>query len=283
MISKKSFAVLALLVGQVARPSHSTELQPATIAAWQDYVRSADIRMQARLDTDKRFLWIDETTDRARRVRRGEIVVMPMAGQGTRDAPDGLIHDWIGGVFIPDTTIEKLLAVVHDYDRYKQIYRPAVTDSHSVACAADREFSMIWQRHVLFVNAAIQGRYQAHEFAVDPHRRYSIIDATSIQEIEHYGHSGQYLLPPDNGSGFMWRMHSISRYEQRDGGVYLEVEAIALSRDVPPSLRWMVNPVVHRLSMNSLTTTLRQTRRAVNMEPETPEQQLAMRDAEGGN
>jgi hypothetical protein len=282
MIRTRSFAILALLVGQVAKPAHSTELQPATIAAWQEYVRSADIRMQARLDTDKRFLWIDETTDRARRVRRGEIVVMPMAGEGTRDVPDGLIHDWIGGVFISDTTIEKLLAVVHDYDRYKEIYRPVVTDSHSVAGAADREFSMIWQRHVLFVNAAIQGRYQAHEFAVDPHRRYSIMDATSIREFEHYGHSDQHLLPPDNGSGFMWRMHSISRYEQRDGGVLLEVEAIALSRDVPPSLRWMVNPVVHRLSINSLTATLRQIRRAVNMEPVTPEQ-LAMGDAEGGN
>jgi hypothetical protein len=238
--------------------------------------------MQPRLDSDKPFLWIDETTDRALRVRRGEIVVMPMIGQGTRDVPEGLIHDWIGGVFIPNTSIDKLLAVVHDYDRYKEIYRPVVTDSHSEACAADREFSMVWQRHVLFVNAAIQGRYQAHEFAVDSHRRYSIIDATSIQEIEHPGHSGQHLLPPDNGSGFMWRMHSISRYEQRDGGVYLEIEAIALTRDVPPSLRWMVNPVVHRLSMNSLTTTLRQTRQAVNLEPATPEQ-LAMREAGGGN
>lgn len=60
-------------------------------------------------------------------------------------------------------------------------------------------------------------------------------------------------------------MHTISRYEERDGGVYLEVEAIALTRDVPKSIRWMVNPVVHLLSINSLTTTLRQTRQAVNM------------------
>ena len=283
MISTKSFMVFALLVGGVAKPAHSTELQAATIDAWQQYVRSADIRMQARLDTtDKPFLWIDETTDRARRVRGGEIVVTPMVGQGTRDVPGGLIHDWIGGVFIPNASIDKLLAVVHDYGRYKEIYRPVVTDSHSEACAADREFSMTWKRHVLFVTAAIRGHYQAHEFAVGPYRRYSVIDATSIQEIEDYGHSDQRLLPPDNGSGFMWRMHSISRYEQRDGGVYLEVEAIALTRDVPPSLRWMVNPVVHRLSINSLSTTLRQTRRAVNMDPATPEQ-VAMPEPDGGN
>jgi hypothetical protein len=282
VISTKSFILLAMVAAGVVRPAHSTDLEPGTIAAWQQYAHSADVRMQARLHTDKPFLWIDETADRALRVRRGEIVVMPMVDQGTRAVPDGLIHDWIGGVFIPNASIDKLLAVVHDYDRYKEIYRPVVIDSRSEACAADREFSMTWQRHVLFVTAAIQGHYQAHEFAVDPHRRYSIIDATSIQQIEGYGHPGQHLLPPDNGSGFMWRMHSISRYEQRDGGVYLEVEAIALTRDVPPSLRWMVNPVVHRLSISSLTTTLRQTRRAVNIDPVTPEQ-VAMGEAEGGN
>jgi hypothetical protein len=94
--------------------------------------------------------------------------------------------------------------------------------------------------------------------------------------------SGQHLLLPDNGSHFMWRIHTISKYEQRDGGVDVEVEAIALSRDVPSSLGSMVNPVVHRLSIGSLITTLRQTRRAVNMRFETPEL-LAMPDAEGGN
>ena len=70
MISMKSFVVFALLVAGVAKPAHSTELQPATIAAWQEYVRSADARMRARLGTDKPFLWIDETTDRAMRITR---------------------------------------------------------------------------------------------------------------------------------------------------------------------------------------------------------------------
>ena len=71
-------------------------------------------------------------------------------------------------------------------------------------------------------------------------------------------------MPPDTGGGFIWRIYSISRYEERDSGVYLEIEAIALSRDVPNSLRWLVNPVVNHLSVTSMSTTLRQTRDAVN-------------------
>jgi hypothetical protein len=59
----------------------------------------------------------------------------------------------------------------------------------------------------------------------------------------------------------------MARYEERDGGVYLELEAMALTRDIPGSLAWMVKPVVNHLSINSLTTTLRQTRDVVISSP----------------
>jgi hypothetical protein len=207
---------------------------------------------------------MEETADRARRVKRGEIVIAPLVGHGTQSVPDGLIHDWIGAVFIPNATIESLLNVVHDYDRYKDIYKPVVTDSRSLeAREAEQEFSMAWQKHMLFLNAAMRGRYRAHDVIIDSHRGYSIVEATTLQQIEDYGRAGEHLLPPDTGSGFIWRIYSIVRYEQRDGGVYLEIEGIALSRDVPSSMRWLVDPVVNHLSVSSLTTTLRQTREAI--------------------
>ena len=43
--------------------------------------------------------------------------------------PDGLIHDWIGAVSIPHTTLEQTLARVQDYDNHKKIYKPEVMDS----------------------------------------------------------------------------------------------------------------------------------------------------------
>lgn len=258
------------------------ELQPATLKAWDEYIRSADSRMRSRLETGQPFLWTDESQDRGPRVRRGEIVVAPVAGKGTEEVPNGLIHDWIGATFLPHATIESLLAVVHDYDRYKDVYKPVVINSKTIACsAADEEFSMTWERHVLFVTAAIEGLYRAHDFAVDAHRGYNIANTARVQEIEDYGQAGERLLPPDRGNGFIWRMHSIVRYEERDGGVYLELEAIALTRDVPGSLRWLVNPVINKLSVRSLTTTLRQTRLAVDALPARPER-LAMSRAPRG-
>lgn len=279
MIRITGLFAIAVMASGIATRANSGELQHATVEAWQEYVRAAGARMQARLDGSKPFLWIEDEAGLMPRVQRGEILVAPLIGHGTEAVPNGLIHDWIGAVFIPGATIDSLLNVVHDYDRYKDIFKPVVTSSRSLdAGETEQDFSMVWQRHVLFVNAAMQGRYRAHDVMIDSHRGYSIVDTTTLQEIEDYGRAGQHCLPPDTGSGFLWRIYSMSRYEERDGGVYLEIEAMALSRDVPSSLRWLVNPAVNHLSVNSLTTTLRQTRKAVN---EVPQERLAASQLKG--
>jgi len=220
--------------------------------------------MQARLHDGGTFLWTDEKPDRRWRLARGEILVSQVEKNGTHGVPNGLIHDWIGAVFIPKATLETVLSVVHDYDRYKVFYKPVVADSKLLARSpAEQRFSMLWVHRVLFVTAALQGQYKARDFEVDRTRWYNISDTTQVQEIKEYGQTGERWLRPDQGSGFVWRLHSIARYEQRDGGVYVELEAMALTRDIPASLNWLLNPVISRLSRNSLETSLRQTREAV--------------------
>jgi hypothetical protein len=257
----------AILATSAPSLLNAIDLQPSTLQAWDAYVRAADSRMQARASGQRPFLWSDESADRSARLRRGEILVVPVSGHGIQNAPNGLIHDWIGAIFIPNATVEGFLAVAHDYNRYKEFYKPVVADSKTLACTeTDRRYSMIWQRQVLFVNAAIEGQYEAHDFTVDERRGYSITGSTKMQEITGYGRGDEHRLPPDQGDGFLWRMHSIVRYEQRDGGLYLEMEAIALTRDIPFSFRWMVRPVVNHLSVDSLTASLRETRDAVNLQ-----------------
>jgi hypothetical protein len=98
---------------------------------------------------------------------------------------------------------------------------------------------------------------------VSDRRSYSVSETTRIQEIENYGEPDQRALHEDEGRGLIWRLFSITRFEERDGGVYIELEAIALSRDIPISLRWVIEPIVRRISKSSLTTSLRQTEDAV--------------------
>jgi hypothetical protein len=254
-------AMAAAAAGPAARAG---ELQAETLSAWQVYLKQSDARTEERAGGRAPFFWMDESPERAARVRRGEVAIAPVAGHGTEAVPNGLVHHWIGAIFIPGGTVDALMGVVHDYDSYRRIYRPVVTSSRTLACADDRqEFQMVWQSKILFVRAAMQGHYRAYDVVLDRGRGYSVADAVEVREIADFGHPRQHLLPPDTGNGFIWRIRSVARFEERDGGLYLELEAMALTRDVPSSLAWMVNPVVNRLSVGSLTTTLRQTRDAV--------------------
>jgi hypothetical protein len=263
-----SAAVLAIVIGISAFGANVIDLQTDTIKAWEEYVREADARMQTRLGGQTPFLWIDESPDRSRRIKEGEIVVAPAVSHGTQHVPNGLIHDWIGGVFIPGAKVERLFAVMQDYDKYKDFFKPAVIDSKLLACTAGgQRFSMLWLRKVLFVTAAMKGEYEARQTRVDSRRGYGVSRSVQLQEIENYGTAQQKLLAPGTGNGYLWRLHSITRYEQRDDGVYLEVEAMALTRDIPASVRWLAKPVIHRLSMNSLTTMLQEIRDAVKSAP----------------
>jgi hypothetical protein len=94
---------------------------------------------------------------------------------------------------------------------------------------------------------------------VDDRHWYSTSNTTHIRELDKYGSPEQRTLPEDEGSGLIWRLSSITRFEERDGGVYVELEALALSRDIPAAFRLFVTPIVRRVSKDSLATSLHQT------------------------
>jgi hypothetical protein len=243
----------------------AAELSQETLKAWNSYVRRSESNMKERLEPGHSFLWADEQPGRSSLLQNGNILVAPLVAHGWQVIPGGLIHDWIGAAFIPNAGIQDVLAVVHDYPRYKEIYKPAVVDSRVLDCSgAEQKFSMLLQRKVLFVTAAVASQYESRDFQIDSTSWYSIANTTRVQEVQNYGRDGERLLPPDEGDGFIWRMSGIARYEERDGGVYVEIEALALTRDIPGSLRWLVAPVVSRLSRDSIITMLRQTRAAVH-------------------
>ena len=132
----------------------------------------------------------------------------------------------------------------------------------------------------LFVTAVLESQFATADFPVDAARWYIVGDSTRVQEIENYGRPNEHLLPPDHGRGFIWRLHSITRYEERDGGVYVEMEAIALSRDIPAAVRWFVAPAIARFSQSEIMTSLRQTREAVTAVVNA-EQRVTVADSAG--
>jgi len=263
----KTFNGLFGLVVLAAAPLgmlDAAELRPSTCAAWNAYLRTAETRMQAHLGQGAHFLWTDEAPDRDPMLREGAILVSAGAGSGTQAVPGGLIHDWVAAMFIPHADLAGVLRVAHDYADYKQFYKPAIIDSKLLGSGSGEEsFEMRSLHHVLVITAVMDSQFVAHDFPVDAKRWYIVADATRVQDVENYGQPDERLLPPDHGKGYVWRLHTMTRYEERNGGVYVEMETIALSREVPTALRWMINPVVARFSRSELTMSLRQTREAV--------------------
>jgi len=247
----------------------AASLEPPTSKAWDEYIESANMRMEQRLSHGSAFLWVDEVPDRLARVRTGEIVVSPVGLQNPKRVPSGLIHDWVGAAFIAHVTLDDVLQVVHDYARYKEFYQPTVIDSKAIATSAGKgRFSMVLTNKSLFLKTAFDTDYEFCEIHVDDRRMYGITRTTRIQEVEEYGTPAQRILHEGEGNGIIWRLFGITRYLERDGGVYLELEAIGLSRDIPASLRWLVEPIVRRISRGSLSTSLQQTENAVRLHAE---------------
>jgi hypothetical protein len=255
------FMVLSFMV--VPATSEGAELKKETQEAWDAYIQTANSRMVDR--TRDPFLWVDEAPDRFRSVRDGKILVSPIGQQNPKPVPYGLIHDWIGAAFIPDAKLEDVLSAARNYGDYKKFYKPDVIDSKSLGTAGTCDkYSMLLLNKELVASTALEGEYEACYHRLDDRRWYSIAHTTHMQEIRHYGQPGAQEFPPDQGSGYIWRLYSFARFEERDGGVYVELEVIVLSRDIPIAVRWMVNPVLRRVSKNAMMTSLRQMEEAVD-------------------
>lgn len=242
--------------------SDGAELKEETLNAWDAYVQHVNSEMDDRLHGP--FLWVDEVPDRLQRVRTGDILVSSIGPHNPKPVPSGLIHHWMGAAYISDARLEDVLAAARDYSHYQEFYKPAVVDSKSLGTTgACDKYSMLLTNKEIVASTALDSEYEACYHQVDERRWYSVAYTTRVREIRHNGRSGAQELPPGQGSGYIWRLYSIARFEERDGGVYIELEAIALSRDIPVAVRWAIDPIVHRVSKNSMLISLRQTEDAV--------------------
>jgi hypothetical protein len=91
-------------------------------------------------------------------------------------------------------------------------------------------------KKALFVITVMDGDFKAYYVPRNETSWYGLVWSTRIQEVVNYGQPSELKLPPGTGSGFIWRLFSISRFDERDGGVFIELEAMALSRCVPAGL-----------------------------------------------
>jgi len=262
-----ALACLTLLLMPALERLTAAELKAETLHAWDDYVSATKERVEKSAKGELPFLRVDEERELAQRVRAGELLVEPEAGQSPLTIPRGLIHDWSGTVFLPDVKLDDVMHVLDDYSRYPDFYKNLVTKAKLLEQSPDREkVTLLMMQKVFSVTAAVEIDDDIQIKKLDRDRAYTLSNADQVREISDFGTANQHPFPEGHGPGYVWRTLTITRLEQRDGGVYAEMEIIAMSRGIPFTLRWLIKPLAERVPRSLMLATLRDTRDAVRRE-----------------
>ena len=254
---------LPAFFGLAISGASAVDLKPEAVKAFDRYIRAREAQLEQRLQPGNTFLWVDDRPERARQARAGQILIENRGGQGPLEIPGGLIHDWVGAMFIPAVTLETTLAVIQDYDRNKEIYKPEVLASRLVSHHGNdfKVYLRLLKKKVITV--VLDTYYDVRYHPLDASRCYSRSYSTRITEVDNPGKPDERDMPPGKDHGFLWRLYTYWRFEERDGGVYFECEAVSLTRGIPGGLGWLIEPIIQDLPRESLQSTLREARAAL--------------------
>lgn len=252
------------------------DLEPHTLEAFQRYTRLTEARMLDEVDDEGAFLHIGHLPESQRQriledLRRGELYMTEMETLTPSGAEveieDGMIHHWLGAVFIPEARLEDTLALVQDYDRHEEIYSPDVQEARILERDGD-EFRVFMRfRKKKVITVVVDTIHEVRYERPAPARAYSLSHTTEVHEIEEAGEPDERRLPEGEGHGFLWRLDSYWRFLEADGGVYVESESVSLTRTIPFLLRWLVAPFVSDVPRESLAFLLETTRSEVGSQP----------------
>jgi hypothetical protein len=182
---------------------------------------------------------------------------------GAVSVPGGLIHDWTGIVFLPGVSISQVMSLLQDYEHASDYYRPQVEKSRLLERSANdfRIFLRLKQVHI--VTVTLDTEYTVHYALLDATHAFSRSYSTRIAEVENAGEAQEHGLPVGDDDGFLWRLYSYWRFYQSSEGVFVQCDAISLTRNVPAGLGWLVRPFLETIPRDSLRFTLEATRNAI--------------------
>ena len=119
-VARKLVTVILALWCVLATPAGAEDLKPKTVEAFDHYVQLTESQIDSETASHGPYLWVERLPEDRRaaaeaQLRAGQVVIerldtLDPDDHGKRStAPDGMIHHWIGTVFIPGAKLAQTL------------------------------------------------------------------------------------------------------------------------------------------------------------------------------
>jgi len=269
-LKRKLSLAFVLLLLLAANPSLNGEPTAAAAAAFNAYTAVVEKRLVQQHASQNGFLapFGADAKTTEERLRRSEAIIERVAELGSSSVNAGLggaiLHHWRGTAFARGATAADFEHLIRHFNSYPQHFAPQVIQAK--ACAERGNQMQAWmrirQKHVITV--VMDTTYDVTFERLDMRHGYSISHSTRIDEIADPGTRAEHPLGAGEEHGFLWRLNTYWSYEERDGGLYLQIEAVSLTRSIPSGLGWLIGPYIESIPRESLEFTLNSARQALH-------------------
>lgn len=253
-----SLLILVSLSGGIRCVSEQTK--PEATAAFDADVLALETRLAQQHRSRQTFLAPEDTAP----LQQGELILEHLTQSPGKELPGALEHDWRGTAFVPGAKAADFVRLMQNFAAYPNLFAPQVLKARVLNHPADDYFLVLMrvrQKHVLTV--VMDSTYDVTFARIDPQDGFSLSRSTKVAEIADAGAPSERALGPQQEHGFLWRLNSYWSYQERDGGLYMQIESLSLTRSIPSGLGWAIGPFVESVPRETLEFTLRSVRDAL--------------------
>jgi hypothetical protein len=256
----------------VARPAPA----PANLSyplkqAFERYVTLTDERNAEELSKGTPFLWVDALPEPRRSqtyaaMKRGDVVIDKLETRDRGNAipcPGGLIHHWVGALWIPGATLAQTLELVQAYDRHVQVYSPFELRSQILEHHGDNFRVLIRYLRKKVITVVLDTILEIDYHTLDATHAWSRGRTESVREIKNHDTPNESSFPEGQDGGYLWGIANYWRFAERDGGTYVQSESISLTTRVPTGMGWLLDPFIKSVPRESIEEILQDTRKGV--------------------
>jgi len=246
-----------LLLCVAAPACKAAEPTPAAVAGFNSYVAAVESRLMRQHQPQGEFVPLPGLASQSElRLRRGELIVDELTSSSDAELPGALLHHWRGTAFAAGAHATDFERVMRDFNGYPRYFSPQVVEAKVVMQQGDHIQAVMRVRQTHIFTVVLDTSYDIAFCRLDALRGYSVSRSTKISEIQAAGTAQERVLNPNQEHGFLWRLNTYWSYKERDGGLYMQIESVSLTRSIPRGLGWAVGPFVESVPRESLEFTL---------------------------